>query len=125
MQRAFATDVVVGEALPPIEHGFTHFRLTLHPQRIGVRTWPPRAEAPGLVWLTRDDALSAALPAPIKALIRRFDLGGAICRSDANPADRRQQLFVIGVCRAKRGEFTRSLVTVAFARGAGSTQSNR
>ena len=67
----FATDVVVGEALPPIEHGFTHFRLTLHPQRIGVRTWPPRAEAPGLIWLTRDDALSAALPAPIKALIRR------------------------------------------------------
>jgi len=67
----FATDVVTGEALPPIEHGFTHFRLTIHPQRISVRKWPARAEAPGLVWLTRDDALAAALPAPIKALIRR------------------------------------------------------
>jgi A/G-specific adenine glycosylase len=68
----FATDVTVGEDLPPIEHGFTHFRLTMHPQRIAVRRWPARAEAPGLVWLTRDDALSAALPAPIKALIRRL-----------------------------------------------------
>ena len=67
----FATDVIVGEALSPIEHGFTHFRLTIHPQRIAVRKWPPRAEAPGLVWLTRDDALTAALPAPIKALMRR------------------------------------------------------
>ena len=68
----FATDIVVGEALAPIEHGFTHFRLTIHPQRVGVRKWPARAEAPGLLWLTREDALAAALPAPIKALIRRL-----------------------------------------------------
>jgi A/G-specific adenine glycosylase len=68
----FATDVVVGEALAPIEHGFTHFRLTIHPQKVAPRKWPARAEAPGLVWLTRDDALAAALPAPIKALIRRL-----------------------------------------------------
>ncbi len=68
----FDTDVVVGEALAPIEHGFTHFALTIHPQRIAVRSWPARTEAPGFVWLTRDDALAAALPAPIKALIRRM-----------------------------------------------------
>jgi A/G-specific adenine glycosylase len=68
----FATDVTLGESLPPIEHGFTHFRLTIHPQRIAVRRWSARAEAPGLVWLTRDDALTAALPAPIKSLVRRI-----------------------------------------------------
>ena len=66
----FGADVAVRAALPPIEHGFTHFRLTLFPQRVAVRRWPQRAEAPGLVWLTRDDALAAALPAPIRALIR-------------------------------------------------------
>jgi A/G-specific adenine glycosylase len=71
-EARFATSVVAGEALAPIEHGFTHFRLTIHPQRIAVRRWPARAETPGLVWLTRDDALAAALPAPIKALIRRM-----------------------------------------------------
>ncbi|HYR01326.1 MAG TPA: A/G-specific adenine glycosylase [Casimicrobiaceae bacterium] len=62
--------VGAGEKLAPIEHGFTHYRLTLRPQRLAVRSWPPRAEAPGLVWLTRDDALAAALPAPIRTLIR-------------------------------------------------------
>jgi A/G-specific adenine glycosylase len=59
-----------GAELAPIEHGFTHYRLTLLPQRIAVRSWPPRAEAPGRVWLTRDDALAAALPAPIRVLLR-------------------------------------------------------
>jgi A/G-specific adenine glycosylase len=62
--------VTEGAELAPIEHGFTHYHLTLLPQRIAVRTWPPRAEAPGRVWLTRDDALSAALPAPIRKLLR-------------------------------------------------------
>ena len=66
----FAAHVTAGAELAPIEHGFTHFRLTLVPQRVSVHSWPPRAEAPGLVWLTREDALAAALPAPIRALIR-------------------------------------------------------
>jgi hypothetical protein len=29
-----------------------------------------RVEAPGYVWLARDDALGAALPAPISRLLR-------------------------------------------------------
>ena len=62
--------VAAGAELAPIEHRFTHYHLTLLPQRIAVRTWPPRAEAPGRVWLTRDDTLAAALPAPIRALLR-------------------------------------------------------
>ena len=53
------------EALAPIEHGFTHFALTMHPLRLAVRRWRPRAESPECVWLARDDAMSAALPAPI------------------------------------------------------------
>jgi A/G-specific adenine glycosylase len=66
----FSAEVVVGEALPAIEHGFTHYHLTIEPQRVAVRTWPLRAEAPGRQWLTRDDALAAALPAPIRKLVR-------------------------------------------------------
>ena len=65
----FLASVRVGDALPPIEHGFTHFNLTIHPQRVAVRRWPLRTEAPGLLWLTRDDALAAALPAPIRKLL--------------------------------------------------------
>jgi A/G-specific adenine glycosylase len=65
----FLASVHVGDALPAIEHSFTHFSLTIHPQRVAVRRWPLRAEAPGLLWLTRDDALAAALPAPIRKLL--------------------------------------------------------
>jgi A/G-specific adenine glycosylase len=66
----FAADVVPGVALPPIEHGFTHFRLTLEPLPCAVRHWPRRAEEPGLLWLPLGDAGGAALPAPIKKLLR-------------------------------------------------------
>ena len=66
----FAARVSLGEELAPIEHGFTHFRLTIRPQRVAVRSWPPRAESPGLLWLTRDDSLAAALPAPVRTLLR-------------------------------------------------------
>ena len=44
--------------------------MTLHPLRIAVRRWSPRAESPEWIWLARDDAISAALPAPIKRLVR-------------------------------------------------------
>ena len=70
VRRRFDADATVGADLPPIEHGFTHFALTLHPQRIRVTRWPARAEAPQYVWLARDDALHAALPAPIRKLLR-------------------------------------------------------
>jgi A/G-specific adenine glycosylase len=66
----FAAKVAVGGELAPIEHAFTHYRLTILPQRVSVRSWPPRAESPGLLWLTREDALAAALPAPIRKLLR-------------------------------------------------------
>ena len=65
----FHTDVIVGEELSPIKHAFTHFELTIHPQRVAVPGWPSRAEAPGLAWLTRSDARAAALPAPIRKLL--------------------------------------------------------
>jgi A/G-specific adenine glycosylase len=65
----YSASVVVGDELDPIEHGFTHYQLTMHPQRVAVRQWPLRAEAPGLLWVTREDALAAALPAPIRRLL--------------------------------------------------------
>jgi len=65
----YSASVVVGDELDPIEHGFTHYQLTMHPQRVAVRAWPARAEAPGMLWLTREDALAAALPAPIRKLL--------------------------------------------------------
>jgi A/G-specific adenine glycosylase len=55
--------------LPPIEHGFTHYHLTLLPRRITVRRAAARVEEPGLAWFTPERARTAALPAPIRKLI--------------------------------------------------------
>jgi A/G-specific adenine glycosylase len=62
------------KALAPIEHGFTHFRLRIHPLvlEIGVRA---RIQ-PGGKWLNLDEADGAALPAPVKTLLARLREGG-------------------------------------------------
>ena len=74
VKARFAADVTVRDNLPTIAHGFTHFSLTLHPQHVTARAWPSRAEAPGTIWLTPADARGAALPAPIKKLMRTLEM---------------------------------------------------
>jgi A/G-specific adenine glycosylase len=56
-------------ALPPLRHGFTHFGLTMHPCWVQVAAQGQASEPGGSTWLTREDALQAALPAPIKRLL--------------------------------------------------------
>ena len=68
-ERFGARARIVGD-LEPIEHGFTHFALTLHPRRVAITGWPARAEAPQWIWLPREEALGAALPAPIRRLLQ-------------------------------------------------------
>jgi A/G-specific adenine glycosylase len=73
VKARFAADVIVRDELPAIAHAFTHFTLTLHPQRVSARRWPTRAETPGTIWLAPADARGAALPAPIKKLLRTLE----------------------------------------------------
>ena len=73
VKTRFAAEVTVRDQLPPIAHGFTHYTLTLHPQRVSARRWPARAETPGTIWLAPADARGAALPAPIKKLLRTLE----------------------------------------------------
>jgi A/G-specific adenine glycosylase len=79
----FGARVELRDVLPSIAHGFTHFALTMHPQRVSAARWPTRAEAPGMLWLTPADAHHAALPAPIKQLLR--SLAGQ-AEPDASPS---------------------------------------
>jgi len=73
MRSRFAVDAILGDELLPIAHGFTHYSLTLHPSWVVVGEWPAGAEAPGLLWLSPANAHGAALPAPIKKLLRSLD----------------------------------------------------
>ncbi len=62
----------VPRALPPLAHAFTHFALTMHPVSVSVAQWSRRIQAPGIEWFTREAALAAALPAPIRKLLQRL-----------------------------------------------------
>jgi A/G-specific adenine glycosylase len=58
------------EALLPLVHGFTHYRLHIRPYRIALAK---RAETPaGHVWWDLDRILEAPLPAPIKKLLEQL-----------------------------------------------------
>ena len=65
----FGIEVIETDALPPLQHGFTHYRLTLQPVRVRVYGRVRIAQAPQYTWLSRDAALAGALPAPIKRLV--------------------------------------------------------
>jgi len=58
------------KALPPIEHGFTHFRLRIRPLLYEV------SKRSAGRWLNLDEAAAAALPAPVKALLARLPAAG-------------------------------------------------
>jgi A/G-specific adenine glycosylase len=60
------------QCLPPLTHGFTHYALTMHPVRVEVLGWPLEARMRDVEWFARDEA-PAAIPAPIRKLLRARD----------------------------------------------------
>ena len=64
----FAVNVEATQPLGEVRHGFTHFRLRIHPVLAQVaRT--PGVESPGRLWLTPDDARGAAIPVPVRKIL--------------------------------------------------------
>jgi A/G-specific adenine glycosylase len=51
-----------------VDHAFTHFKLRIRPVLAQVAD-PPGIREPGLLWLTVEDALGAAVPAPVKRIL--------------------------------------------------------
>jgi len=83
--RRFGAEIADSEELPALDHAFTHFRLRIHPRR--ARAWAAArvAREPGTMWVNVDDALGAALPAPVRRLIRAY--GSLGTTSTAPPPD--------------------------------------
>jgi A/G-specific adenine glycosylase len=61
-----------GRRLEPLEHGFTHFRLRIHPLLREVPKKPAQAESPGRVWIELSHAAHAAVPTPVRKLVARL-----------------------------------------------------
>jgi A/G-specific adenine glycosylase len=77
---------VGSKALPGIAHGFTHFKLQIEPLLLEVRKsrrrvsggsvrmpgnipTPGATKTPGVVWLSPADAVTAAIPTPVRKIL--------------------------------------------------------
>lgn len=58
--------------LPEVQHGFTHYSLTIYPMEIAVAKRNDHLAEPGVMWLNLDDIAGAALPAPVKKILQRL-----------------------------------------------------
>ena len=70
-ERHLEGDYAAGEALATIAHGFTHYRLQLHPLRWhSVAARARVADNDDLRWVARDQLRSLGIPAPIRKLLQ-------------------------------------------------------
>ncbi|MFZ2303101.1 MAG: A/G-specific adenine glycosylase [Gallionella sp.] len=60
------------EALPAFTHAFTHFKLHITPLLLRVTHKPLQAQQPGSVWLDVEEALQAAIPAPVRKMLEKL-----------------------------------------------------
>ena len=60
--------------MPPLDHTFTHFKLRIHPRPLQVVSYPAviKAREDETIWITLDNALAAAIPAPVRKLIFQY-----------------------------------------------------
>ncbi len=56
-------------ALPPLEHGFSHYKLHIAPLLLHVGRVTPQASQAARMWIGLEEAQGAALPAPVKKLL--------------------------------------------------------
>lgn len=65
----FGLETALRPVLPALSHTFTHFRLRITPQPLKVIRRHGTAREAGYVWLSIEDAIGAALPAPVRKLL--------------------------------------------------------
>ncbi len=61
-----------GKKLESFTHTFTHFRLHITPMKIQLAHKPLRVEQAGRMWLDVKEALGAAIPTPVRKVLRQL-----------------------------------------------------
>ncbi|HEY4371247.1 MAG TPA: A/G-specific adenine glycosylase [Burkholderiales bacterium] len=74
LAQAFGADWKSRESLNVIEHGFTHYHLSIKPLLLTAKV-SLATEEPGHVWLPLAEAKDAALPSPVKKLLTSLAAG--------------------------------------------------
>ena len=70
LSREWGLEARGAEALPEFEHAFTHYTLEVVPWRITLARPARLAEGREATWLALDEVGGAALPSPVKNLLR-------------------------------------------------------
>ncbi|MDH2915522.1 MAG: A/G-specific adenine glycosylase [Gallionella sp.] len=65
-------DASNGKKMETFAHTFTHFKLHITPLKIQLAHKPLRATQPGSVWLNVEEALQAAIPTPVRHLLKQI-----------------------------------------------------
>ena len=71
----FGAKLASAKRQPLLVHGFTHFTLNITPIVCHVAGASPCVSEPGQVWLAPDDAVRAAVPAPVRKLLAALQVG--------------------------------------------------
>lgn len=67
----FGYHVETEEPLEVIQHVFTHFKLAITPQPLQVQH-QPKSLTNNTIWLSLDDAIEAAIPAPVRSILLKL-----------------------------------------------------
>ncbi|MDD4912611.1 MAG: A/G-specific adenine glycosylase [Sideroxydans sp.] len=65
-------DASAGQRLEQFTHTFTHFKLHIAPLKIELEHKPVKVMQAGSVWLDVDEALRAAIPTPVRAMLEKL-----------------------------------------------------
>jgi adenine-specific DNA glycosylase len=57
-----------------VEHGFTHFTLTISPQRVQVVRIVPVMSERDRQWFVTDEAKTLGIPAPVRRILERLEV---------------------------------------------------
>ena len=65
----FGIESEAEETLPIVNHAFTHYRLTIHPQPLQVVSQKNQVNQSNNIWLPINDAIEAAIPTPVRKIL--------------------------------------------------------
>ena len=82
-KRLYGCEIASLERLGLLRHGFTHFTLDIEPIVARVKRLAPRAAQPGVLWMPLEEAVGAAVPVPVRKLLRVLGAGSALADQPA------------------------------------------
>ncbi|HEY4998926.1 MAG TPA: NUDIX domain-containing protein, partial [Usitatibacter sp.] len=89
LSREWGLEVARVDRLEPFDHAFTHFTLEVEPWRVELAKASRLAEGKAATWLALTELAGAALPSPVRKLLRSISAAAGTCGGSRAAASRR------------------------------------